>query len=71
LDNLASTILLTWPYHVSWFFPLSFIIVSSSPICCLIVTFQIVYFLDILEDLLRASICVTSTCLLLFSVSAL
>jgi len=47
----------------------SFIIVSSSPICCLIVTFLILSFLDILEDLLRASISVVSTRLLLFSVS--
>jgi len=40
---------------VSWFRSISFIIVSSSPICCLIVTFLILSFLDILEDLLRAS----------------
>ena len=49
LGNLPSTILWTWPYHVSWFCSLSFTIVSSSPICCLIVTFLILSFLDILE----------------------
>jgi len=59
----------TWPYHVSWFCSISFIIVSSSPICCLIVTFLILSFLYILDDLLRASISVASTRLLLFSVS--
>jgi len=69
LGNLHSTILWTWPYHVSLFCSVSFIIVSSSPICCLIVTFLILYFLDILEDLLRASISVASIRLLLFSVS--
>ena len=37
LDNLPSAILWTWPYYVSWFCSISFIIVSSSPICCLIV----------------------------------
>jgi hypothetical protein len=36
LGNLPSAILWTWPYHVSWFCSISFIIVSSSPICCLI-----------------------------------
>jgi hypothetical protein len=41
LGNLPSAILWTQPYHVSWFCSLSFIIVSSSPICCLIVTFLI------------------------------
>jgi hypothetical protein len=41
LGNLPSVILGTWPYHVNWFFSVSFIIVSSSPICCLIVTFLI------------------------------
>jgi hypothetical protein len=56
LGNLLSTILWTWPYHVSWFCSISFIIISSSPVCCLIVTFLIFYFLDILEDLLMASI---------------
>ena len=65
LGNLPSTILWTWPYHVSWFCSISFIIVSSSPICCLIATFLILSFLDILEDLLRASISVASTRLLL------
>ena len=59
----------TWPYHVSWFCSVSFIIVSSSPICCLIVTFLILSFLYILEDLLRAFISVASTRRLLFSVS--
>ena len=47
LGNLPSAILWTWPYHVSWFCSVSFIIVSSSPICCLIVTFLILSFLDI------------------------
>jgi len=69
LGNLPSAILWTWPYHVSWFCSVSFIIVSSSPLCCLIVTFLILSFLDILQDLLRASISVASTRLLLFSVS--
>ena len=69
LDSLPSAILWTWPYHVSWFCLISFIIVSSSPICHLTVTFLILSFLDILEDLLRASISVLSTRLLLFSVS--
>ena len=69
LGSLSSAILWTWPYHVSWFCSVSFIIVSSSPISCLIVIFLILCFLDILEDLLRTSISVTSTRLLLFSVS--
>ena len=69
LGNLPSAILWTWPYHVSWFCSVSFIIGSSNPIFCLIVTFLILSFLDILEDLLRASISVASTHLLLFSVS--
>ena len=69
LGNLPSTTLWTWPYHVSWFCSISFTIVSASPICCLIVTFLILSFLDILEDLLRASISVASTHLVLFSVS--
>ena len=68
LGSLPSAILWTWPYHVSWFCSISFVIVSSSPICCLIVTFIILSFLDILEDL-RTSISVASTRLLLFSVS--
>jgi len=51
LGNLPSAILWTWPYHVSWFCTIYFIIVSSSPICCLIVTFLILPFLDILEEL--------------------
>jgi hypothetical protein len=55
LGNLLSAILWSWPYHVSWFCSISFIIVSSNPICCLIVTFLVLYFLDILEVLLRAS----------------
>ena len=37
LGNLPSAILWTWPYHVSWCCSISFIIVSSSLICCLIV----------------------------------
>ena len=41
LGSLSSAILWTWPYHVSWFCSVSFIIVSSRPICCLIVTFLI------------------------------
>ena len=51
LGNLPSAILWTWPYHVSWFCSVSFIISSSNTICCLIVTFLILSFLDILEDL--------------------
>jgi hypothetical protein len=43
LCNLPSAILWTWPYHVSWFYSISFIIVSSSTICCLIVTLQEIY----------------------------
>ena len=51
----ASTSMLFWvifllpffehgrPYHVSWFCSISFIIVSSNPISCLIVTFQIFF----------------------------
>ena len=54
LGNLPSAILWTWPSHVSWFCSISFIIRSSNPICCLVVTFLILSFLDILEDLLRA-----------------
>ena len=69
LGNLPSAILWKWPYHVSWFCSISFTVGSSNPIWCLIVTFLILYFLDILEDLLRASISVASTRLLLFSVS--
>jgi len=69
LGNLPSAVLWTWTYHVSWFCSVSFIIVFSSLIYCLIVTFLIIYFLDILQDLLRASISVASTRLLLFSVS--
>ena len=61
LGNLPSAILWTRPYHVSWFCSISFIIVSSSPICCLIVTFLILYFLYIFEDLFRTSISVDST----------
>jgi len=64
LGNLPSATLWTWPYHVSWFCSISFIIVSSSPIRCLIVTFLILVFLDILEDLLRASISIASNLLL-------
>jgi len=58
LGNLLPTIFWTWPYHVSWFCSISFIIVSSSPICCLIVTFLILSFRDILQDLRRASMSV-------------
>ena len=61
LGNLPSAILWIWPYHVRWFYSISLVIVSSSPICCLIVTFLIPSFLDILEDLLRAFISVAST----------
>ena len=68
LGNLPSAILWTWSYHVSWFCSISFIIVFSNPICYLLVTCLIISFLDILEDLLRASISVASTRLLLFSV---
>ena len=49
LGNLPSVILWTWPYHVSWFCSISFIIGFSNPICCLIVTFLILSFLDILS----------------------
>ena len=52
LGNLPSAILWTWPYHVSWFSSISFIIGSSNPISCLTVTFLILSFLDIMEDLL-------------------
>ena len=69
LDNLRSAVLWTWPYHVNWFCSVSFIIGSSNPVCCLIDTFLILSFLDILDDLLRASISVASTGLLLFSLS--
>jgi len=69
LGSLSSAILWTWPYHVSWFCSISFIIVSSKPICCFIVTFLILSFLHILEDFLRAPISVASARLLLFSVS--
>jgi len=61
LGNLPYAILWKWPYHISWFCSISFIIGSSNPICCLIVTFLILSYLDILEDLLRASISVAST----------
>ena len=54
-DNLPSAILWTWPYNVSWFCSISFIIGSFNSIFCLIVTFLILPFLDILEDLFRAS----------------
>ena len=47
LGSLSSAVLWTCPYHVSWFCSISFIIVSSSPICCLIVTFLFLSFLDI------------------------
>ena len=53
LGNLPSAILWTWPYHISWFCSISFIIGSSNPICCLMVTFLILSFLHILEDILR------------------
>jgi hypothetical protein len=49
LCNLLSAILWTWPYHVSWFCSISFMIVSSSPICCFIVTFLILSFIYILD----------------------
>ena len=62
--GLPHAILWIWPYHLSWFCSISFIIGSSNPICCLIVTFLILSFLDILEDLLRTSISVASTRLL-------
>jgi len=71
LGSLPSAILWTWPYHVSRFCSISFIIVSSSPICCLIVTFLILSFLDILEDLLRTSFSVASTRLLLYQINPL
>ena len=59
LGSLPSAIFWTWPYHVSWF----------CSIFCLIVTFLFLFlsYLDILEDLLRASISVAPTRLLLSS----
>ena len=42
LGSFSSAILWTWPYHVSWFCSISFIIVSSSPICYLIVIIIII-----------------------------
>ena len=33
LGNLPSAILWTWPHHVSWFCSVSFIFVSSGPVC--------------------------------------
>ena len=36
LGSLPSAILWIWPYHVSWFCSISFIFVSSNPVCCLI-----------------------------------
>jgi hypothetical protein len=54
LGNLSSAIVWIWPYHVSWFFSVFFVTVSSTPICRLIVTFLILSFRDIVEDLLRA-----------------
>ena len=69
LCYLPSAILWIWPYHVNWFCSIYFIIGSSNPICCLIVTFLILSFLDNLEDLFGASITVALTPLLLFSVS--
>ena len=47
LDNLPSAILWTWPYNVSWFCSISFIIGSSNPICCLIVTFVILSVINV------------------------
>ena len=61
LGNLPSAVLWTWSYRVSWFCSIFFIIVSSKPICCLILTFPILSFLDILKDLLKASISAAST----------
>ena len=43
LDNLPSAILWTWPYLVSWFCSISSIIVSSNPICFLMVMFLILW----------------------------
>ena len=56
LGNLTSAILWTWPYNVSWFCSVSFIIGSSNPMCCLVFTILILSFLDILEDILREPI---------------
>jgi hypothetical protein len=33
LGNLSSAILWTWTHHITWFYSIYFIIVSSSPIC--------------------------------------
>ena len=49
LGNLPSAILWTWLYRVSWFCSISFTIGSTNLICCLIVTFLILSFLDIIE----------------------
>jgi len=54
--NFFVPFLLLFAYFYLGFFFL--IIGSSNPNCCLIVTFLILSFLDILEDLLRASISV-------------
>jgi hypothetical protein len=61
MGNFPCAILWTWPYHVRWFCTISFTIVSSSPVYCLVFTFLILSFLDNLDDLLRASISVTLT----------
>jgi len=57
LGNLPSVILWTWPYRVSLFCSISFVIGSSNPICCIIVTFLILSILGhILFYLLLLSI---------------
>jgi hypothetical protein len=52
LGSLPSAILWTWPCYVNWFCSITFIIVSSSPICRLIVTFLILSYLILLCTIL-------------------
>ena len=67
LGNLPSAILCTWPYRVSWFCSISFIIGSSNSICCLIVTFIILSFFDIaLYSFAKITVMVLS-CLLIWT----
>ena len=53
LGNIPSAVLWTWPNHVSWFCSISFKIVSSSPICFLIVTFLILSFVIIIYKIIN------------------
>jgi len=52
LGNLPSAILWTWPYHVSWFCSISFIIGSSNPKHCTMLN-QIAAFTKILDGSIR------------------